>query len=387
MPDTQKSTIVVIGAGIIGLTSALTIQSQLIKQGQDTANRYEILIVARDWPDGVAGGPFHTSVDYASMWGGAHVRPVPADTPQLRQEAVWLKKTVAELDRQSASEPWLGISKTLGREYLEAPPPSYLRQDAKSFVKESGLPGYRTLPPAELPSGVTLGFEYQTYCVNPPLYCTNLLRKFIRQGGKTLHRTLRSTAEAFDLASDVALVVNASGIGFGDPKVFPMRGQTVLTNIENPVATVTRQNKDGSWNFIIPRAFDGGTIVGGTKEPNDWRTEPSLDVRTTLLSALPLLDPETARRTEGGGVGVIKDIVGRRPTREGGVRLEVESVRVEYGAVRGGARVQPVVHAYGAGGRGYEISWGVAEDVGKLVLDCLTSSGSGAGHRKIRARL
>ncbi|KAI1260533.1 FAD dependent oxidoreductase [Xylariaceae sp. FL1019] len=387
MPDTEKPTIVVIGAGIIGLTSALTIQSQLIKQGQDDVNRYEILMVARDWPDGVAGGPFHTSINYASMWGGAHVRPIPADTPQLRQEAVWLKKTAAELDRQRKSEPWLGISKTLGREYLEAPSPAYLRQDAKSFAEESGLAGYRALPLAELPSGVALGFEYQTYCVNPPLYCTNLLRKFIRRGGKTLHRTLRSPVEAFSLASNVALVVNASGIGFGDPKVFPTRGQTVLTNIQNPVGTVTRQNKDGTWNFIIPRAFDGGTIVGGTKEPNDWRTEPSLELRATLLSALPLLDPETARKTEGGKVGVIKDIVGRRPTREGGMRLEVESVGVEYGAERGGARVQPVVHAYGAGGRGYEMSWGVAEDVGQLVLGCLTSSDSGTGGRTIRARL
>lgn len=45
--------------------------------------------------------------------------------------------------------------------------------------------------------------------------------------------------------------------------------------------------------------------------------------------------------------------MGRRPAREGGLRLEVEGV----------ADGKTVVHAYGAGGRGFELSVGVAEDV------------------------
>jgi glycine/D-amino acid oxidase-like deaminating enzyme len=28
-----------------------------------------------------------------------------------------------------------------------------------------------------------------------------------------------------------------------------------------------------------------------------------------------------------------------------------------------------IVHAYGAGGRGFEISWGVAEDTARLMLE------------------
>lgn len=53
---------------------------------------------------------------------------------------------------------------------------------------------------------------------------------------------------------------------------------------------------------------------------------------------------------------VLADIVGRRPTRKGGMRLEREDVR-------GGT----VIHAYGVGGRGYEVSWGVAEAVFELM--------------------
>ena len=44
---------------------------------------------------------------------------------------------------------------------------------------------------------------------------------------------------------------------------------------------------------------------------------------------------------------VLKDNVGRRPWREGGYRFEIDRV----------APGRTIVHGYGAGGRGYELSW------------------------------
>lgn len=88
------------------------------------------------------------------------------------------------------------------------------------------MPGYRKFEIHELPEGVKLGFEYETYCINAPFYSANLLRKFIVQGGKTVQRDLKSEWEAFILAPDVKLVVNASGMGFGDAKCFPIRGMS-----------------------------------------------------------------------------------------------------------------------------------------------------------------
>lgn len=155
------------------------------------------------------------------MWAGAHVRPIPASTPQLRREANWLKTTVAELEN---SEPGVGVRRLPGIEYLEDPPVEYIKQDVHSFTEETGLPGYRRLDTRELPEGVKLGYQYETYCINAPLYCANLLRKFIVQGGKTVQRELKSEWEAFILAPNVKLVVNASGMGFGDAKSFPIRG-------------------------------------------------------------------------------------------------------------------------------------------------------------------
>ncbi|KAG8670982.1 hypothetical protein FPOAC2_04287 [Fusarium poae] len=364
-PHTTESTIVVIGAGIIGLTSALKIQ-QLIADSPSAAPT-SVLLAAKEWPTSIPGAPIAHSADYASMWAGAHVRPIPASTPQLRREAKWVKATVAELEKHRQSEPGVGIRRLPGIEYLEDPSAEYLKQDKLSFTTETGLPGYRKYETHELPEGVKLGFEYETYCINAPLYSANLLRKFIVQGGKTVQRDLKSEWEAFILAPHVKLVVNASGMGFGDTKCFPIRGQTVLTNLTAADKTITTQKKDGTWSFIIPRSFNGGTVIGGTKEMGNWDLEPSPETRTQLLKAAQSIIPQACgKEQDTGPLKVIKDVVGRRPAREGGMRVETEAKDTTWG-------VKHVVHAYGAGGRGYELSWGVASEVAEFAKEILGS--------------
>lgn len=105
----------------------------------------------------------------------------------------------------------------------------------------------------------------------------------------------------------------------------------------------------------MPRNFEGGTVIGGTKEPDNWHPEPSPEVRESLVRNFVSTYPRIAN--ESGAVRVLQDVVGRRPTRHGGARLEKEEV----------ASGRTVVHAYGLGGRGYEMSWGVAQTVSRLV--------------------
>lgn len=130
-------------------------------------------------------------------------------------------------------------------------------------------------------------------------------------------------------------------------------GQTCLVANRVP-ATITRQNADGTWTFCVPRNYEGGTIIGGTKEPDNWDPNPSLEVRERLLRNFVATYPPIA---QSGEVTILKDVVGRRPTRHGGARIEREEI----------APGRSIVHAYGLGGRGYEMSWGVATTVRELV--------------------
>lgn len=219
MAHVPKSVIVIIGSGIIGLTTALRLLSILDR------SKFDVLIVSQEWPTSIPGAPSTHSVNYASMWAGAHVRPIPASTSQLVREAAWLKRTVKVFDAQSRQTPSIGVTSCKGIELLEAPSGDYEQQTAESFSFESGLKNYRKYSPSELPSGVRLGYEYDTYCINAPVYCANLLRKFIVQGGLALQQRLTSEWEAYGIVPNVRLVINASGIGFGDAKCFPTRGK------------------------------------------------------------------------------------------------------------------------------------------------------------------
>ncbi|KAB8234446.1 hypothetical protein ETB97_003818 [Aspergillus alliaceus] len=336
----EKETIVVIGAGVIGLTTALRIQQSLNR-------RQSILLIAREFPN-------TTALNYASPWAGAHYRPVPGLSPQALREENQAKETYAYLKHLSKTDPTSGIAGIEAIEHLENPPAEYL--DAEAIQACYGhLDGYRLLGNDERPEGVKWGVRYDSFVINSPVYCSYLLRKFVLAGGVTKERTILDAREAFYLGPNVKTVVNCSGMGFGDERTFIIRGQTCL--VRNACEqTITRQNADGTWSFCIPRPLSGGTIIGGTKQPENYDPNPSLETREMLLANAAKwfpFSPESERRFD-----VIRDIVGRRPAREGGIRIEAE--KVEDGKV--------VVHAYGAGGRGYELSWGVAGDVVKLMV-------------------
>ncbi|KAJ0287576.1 hypothetical protein COL940_002417 [Colletotrichum noveboracense] len=318
------SQIVVIGAGVIGLSTAVRLQ----QEGN------QVTIVARDFPS-----PFETidakaSVNYTSQWGGAHNRwVIPANKMEERDHAMALR-TFRHMESLFKSNPEAGITFMPGIEYLEDPPEQY-KALTEEKAKSLGLVEFRRLSPSEFPDN-----------------------KFAWNGGKVIRKELSDPLEVFGIKelSDARTVVNCSGFGFGDKNSFITRGQTCAVANFSP-ATVTRQNADGSWTFCVPRNFDGGTIVGGTKEPDNWDVEPSLELREQILKTFAATYP--ANLGDSGEYRVLKDVVGRRPTRRGGLRLEREDA----------SDGRTIIHAYGLGGRGFELSWGMAEGALGLLQD------------------
>ena len=110
-----------------------------------------------------------------------------------------------------------------GIEHLENPPAEYL--DPQNIRNAYGhLDGFRQLTAEECPAPTKWGVRYKSVAVNSPVYCAWLLRQFILKGGQVREYTLGDVMEAFYLAENVKTVINCSGMGFGDPKSFIIRG-------------------------------------------------------------------------------------------------------------------------------------------------------------------
>lgn len=204
---------------MIGLSVALRLQSE----------GHRVTIVARDFP-----GPSETvdarlQIDYTSPWGGAHNRWCPPTNAAEDREHAMAVRTFAAMRALHRRHPEAGITFMRGVEYLEAPPPAY-RALTTARAAALGIEGFRLLGgPGDdgLPAGVKLGFEYDTWCVHPMVYCSFLLRRFGYFGGRVVKRTLRDPVEVFglrELDGAVDAVVNASGNGFNDPDMFITRG-------------------------------------------------------------------------------------------------------------------------------------------------------------------
>jgi hypothetical protein len=152
---------------------------------------------------------------------------VPGKSPQAIQEAAWAKRAYEVFQKIAAEEPAAGVQFMPGVEYFEDPPKEYV--DAIADLQNSAyahiVSSFRRLSPTELKNdAVKLGIRYWTYCVNSPVYCAHLLRKFVIKGGQTKQYTLSTLEEAFSLATNVKTVVNCSGLGFADPNSYIIRG-------------------------------------------------------------------------------------------------------------------------------------------------------------------
>ena len=137
---------------------------------------------------------------------------------------------------------------------------------------------FREIPPEELPEGAKAGFSLTTVSINPQIYLPYLQSQLLLHGTKFVRRDLSHISEAFNLTnSSPSAVVNATGIsalklgGVVDKNVYPTRGQTIL--VANTCSKMYFRSVDRMGHeptYIIPRAFGGGTILGGCRQPDNW---------------------------------------------------------------------------------------------------------------------
>lgn len=168
----------------------------------------------------------------------------------------------------------------------------------------------------------------------------------------------------FHPCGKVDIIINCTGLmasklgGVQDRTVVPARGQIVVVRNDAPNMFSMSGTDDGDAEacYIMTRAAGGGTILGGSYQKGSWESQPDPNLAVRIMKRAVEVYPALTGGNGIEGLDVIRHAVGLRPVREGGNRIEREVI--------GGVWV---VHNYGAGGAGYQCSYGCAEAAVDLV--------------------
>ncbi|KAL5590387.1 hypothetical protein FOBRF1_013944 [Fusarium oxysporum] len=314
----------IIGCGIIGLTSALA----LVEAG------YSVTIVARDLPGD------DSSQQWASPWAGAGILPHPDyKGHDLQTESFKFYWALAHRD------PTSGVQVVDVTEYYDD------REDDSTIWYRRMAPKYRRLPSKDLPANAKMGFKYQSMTVNPPVFLPWIKAVLDKKAVRFIRAEVKSVEEARSILQ-IKRIVNASGLGAfhlaNDNEVVAVRGQTMLVESDSHEMVMFQGSH---YTYQIPRMYSGGVIVGGVSQPGNMDQKVDPEVRSDILRRMKLVMNDQYQDVDLDK-HVMKDLVGFRPSREGGYRLEQED---------------DVIHAYGFNTLGYTYSYGVALKVRDLV--------------------
>lgn len=421
---TNKQHILIVGGGVIGVSTAIALLNHPVES-------YDVTIVAPDLPslDSTTYRPNPKQgeaalASYASAWAGAH-HVSDAKTPKQVKRDRETFKVLTKLEEAWKQQTWSqDVSKR---------PLVYVYQTEywsnKAELLESCVdwyPDYKQLPKESLPDAIDFGATFKTLDLDIPKYLPMIYAYFLQLGGKSIKHKANSISEAISLSYSSAasvtqmvdgrvrtakptstsikpsLVIASPGLGakelLGDDDVLPIRGQTVL--LHAPWCTTTAvhgveaaKQSETTWcgvskviaaqggyrdTYVIPRG-DGTIICGGTRLEDDWDVEPRIETSHDILRRVLALMPQLQKPKQNGDssngdakaqkhphageydVEIAAVNVGLRPGRKGGIRLE------------NGPKVDeiPMVYCYGFGGIGYQSSWGAAFEARSLVDQAL----------------
>jgi D-amino-acid oxidase len=300
--------VTVVGAGVVGLTTALLLQE----------SGHRVRVVAAERPERT------TSAAAGAVW-----YPFSVGPPD--RVNVWARATRDWLLRLARTERTAGVDVITVLECAS---------DTRRPWWGASVEGLRLVEGPQ-PTGARLGWEFEAPRVEPALHLAWLEARLERP------IEIARVERLADVPGD--LVVNCTGIGArrlgGDGTLRALLGQTVVVAPgEVDMRRMFGDERELSvMLYVIPRRDE--VVIGGCALPFDGDVPPPAD---------PALREAMLGRARAAGFRhgpVLRDAVGLRPVRP--------EVRVE--------REGRIIHHYGHGGAGYTLARGSAMDVAGLA--------------------
>jgi D-amino-acid oxidase len=311
---------VVVGAGVVGLTSAV----RLAEAGA------RVLVVTADEPG------HSVSRIAAAVW-------YPTRTTGDSRVLDWARRTFDELaDQAGRGVPGVVMRPT--RMLLRGP-------DTGTPWWAAAVRDFRRTP-VDPPGPIVGEWRFIVPTVEMGPYLDWLVRRATAAGVVLRRQRLHRLTELAGLAP---VMVNATGLGAAtladDPAVHPIRGRIVLVTNPGLSTSVRDEDSPAGMTYIHPRSRD--VVLGGTFEPDEPDTGVDAEAGRAIVERCTALVPELAAARVTG------QLVGLRPGRHGGARVELDPAGLD-GSTR-------LIHNYGHGGAGVTLGWGCADEVATLV--------------------
>jgi D-amino-acid oxidase len=313
----REAEILVIGAGVIGLTTAVRVAEQGVRVRVRTA------LPPEQTTSRVAG----------AIWASSLGEPA-ADVRRWASEGLREFRALAQ-----ASDTGVRIARGRLASRLSADPPSPAR-----------FPGVKIHAGDRAPQGFLAASTVELPLIDMRRYLGHLAERLADAGVGVEVRPVGSLAEVIEQAPTI---VNCAGIGarelVSDPALRPVRGEHVI--VENPGVEefFVEEPRGDEWTSLFPHGER--IVLGGNAREDDWSLEPDAPSAQGILDRCALVEPAL------NAARVIEHQVGLRPARAR-IRLECD----QLGSTT-------LIHNYGHGASGVSLSWGCAKDVAVLAVD------------------
>jgi D-amino-acid oxidase len=343
MSPNGRKNIVVIGGGVIGLTTAIALSRT--HQVKIISKRFG---VRTESAKAVAIWQFHLVPETETIfrWAETTLKKLIAIHTEFPEAGVELIKGVELFRKQSKKVPvWSDILPLF--EMLSDKEISRYNTYDQFVMADNKLALSAGRP-------VTWGFRLQTPAVCMKVYLDWLMGRAAEKNVELECDTVRDLTGA---ARHYDYLINCTGLGARelteDNGFVPQKEQYFVLQADDdaPLEYIRDREFPTGIAYVITRG--GEVIVGGSIEEGIEDFAPVMNWNS-IAKRTGVYVPWLRTRLTYPSCPIVVCV---SPARVTGVRLETESVQ------HGGT----IIHNYGHGGSGVSLSWGCAEEVGKLI--------------------